>query len=398
MRVSPHSLRSALLTGCALLALAACDENNNLTLDTDLRDLSGPGATLDTTAATMSLPNRPRPDDRGVISYPTYQVVAAQRGDTVNAIAGRLGLNADTLARYNGIQPDAVLRRDEIIALPGRVAEPSPATGAIGTGPIQANAVDVTTLAGAAIDRAGPQATVAATTLAPTASAPQTGAEPIRHQIERGETAYSVARLYNVPVRSIAEWNGLGPNLDVREGQYLLIPTAGAAAPTRRVETAPGVGSPTPTPPSAARPLPAENPSAPVVAPAPAPALPATTPSASSARLAYPVQGSIIRAFGPSYKYVEISAASGSTIKAAAAGTIGEISKTADGRTFVIIRHANGLLTGYFGLDQSSVSIAKGQQISAGERLGLLSAAAGGAFEFGVFEGTTPVDPTKYLP
>jgi murein DD-endopeptidase MepM/ murein hydrolase activator NlpD len=309
-----------------------------------------------------------------------------------------LGLNAATLARYNGIQPDAVLRRDEIIALPGRVAEPSPATGAIGTGPIQPGVVDVTTLAGAAIDRAGPQATIASSPLAPAAVAPQIGAEPIRHQVGRGETAYSVARLYNVPVRSIAEWNGLGSNLDVREGQYLLIPAAGATAPTRPAETAPGVGSQISAPPSAAQPLPAANPSVPVAAPAPAPALPVTAPAATSARLAYPVQGPIIRAFGPSYRYVAISAASGSTIKAAAAGTIGEISKTADGQTFVIIRHANGLLTGYFGLDESSVSITKGQQISAGEKLGLLSAAAGGAFQFGVFEGTTPVDPTKYLP
>ena len=42
--------------------------------------------------------------------------------------------------------------------------------------------------------------------------------------MQRGETAYTIARLYNVSAKSLAEWNGLGPDLAVREGQYLLIP------------------------------------------------------------------------------------------------------------------------------------------------------------------------------
>ena len=85
----------------------------------------------------------------------------------------------------------------------------------------------------------------------------------VRHRVGRGETAYSIARLYGVSVRSLAEWNGLGPELAVREGQYLIIPII--------IEEATATGGPgpgmtvAPLPPSADEPLPEP------VEPAPAP-------------------------------------------------------------------------------------------------------------------------------
>ena len=48
--------------------------------------------------------------------------------------------------------------------------------------------------------------------------------EPIRHKVSRGETAFTISRLYNVSIRSLAEWNGLDSNFTIREDQYLLIP------------------------------------------------------------------------------------------------------------------------------------------------------------------------------
>ena len=72
---------------------------------------------------------RPEPDNRGVISYPNYQVAVARRGDTLEDVAARVGTDAAALARYNGLQVNDPLRAGEIIALPRRVAEPSPATG-----------------------------------------------------------------------------------------------------------------------------------------------------------------------------------------------------------------------------------------------------------------------------
>ncbi len=410
-----------LLTGgTALALLSACAEP----FDADFRDM---GNGFDTTSAALNPPARPQPDDRGVISYPNYQVAVARDGDSVTDIANRLGIEAGALARYNGVQPDARLRRNEVVALPGRVAEPSPATGALATGPIQpasaagapitTNRIDVTTLAGAAIDRAGPQTTapVAAPRPAPVTqpstltanSAPAapatTGVEPVRHQVRRGETAYSVARLYNVPVGSVAEWNGLGSDLAIREGQFLLIPPGGAAQPVAAPITAPGAGSPTPPPPSAATPLPAEEPAAsPAAAPAPPPPPVADmasqqTAPAKSAAMAMPAQGSIIRAYARGRNDgIDIGAPAGSPVKAAAAGTVAAITTNTEGIQIVVVRHDDGLLTVYTHV--VDLVVERGAQVAKGQTIGKVKAGDPSLLHFEVRRGMDSQDPTGYLP
>lgn len=383
-----------MLAGSAVLFIAACDANGNF--DIDLRDLGGGG--LDTSAAAQNISARPRPDDRGVISYPNYQVVVAERGETARMVAARLGLNAEELARYNGINPDVPLRRDEIIALPNRVAEPSAATGAISSGPIQPSAIDVTTLAGAAIDRAGPQQPVAQPQ---TPVAAQTGSEPIRHRVARGETVYSIARLYDVPVRSLSEWNGLGADLTLREGQFVLIPVAGATPPAiTPVIEQPGTGSATPVPPSAADPLPEDDTivaAAPVVAP-PAPDLGERTATpATSAPFIYPVQGSIIRDYANGRNEgIDIGAPAGTAVKAAAAGTVAAVTTDTNGIAIVVIKHTGNILTVYTNLDGLRVS--KDDSVSQGQTIATVRDGSPSFLHFEVRDGLESVDPTDYLP
>ena len=47
---------------------------------------------------------------------------------------------------------------------------------------------------------------------------------PIKHRVEPGETAYSIARLYNVSITSLSKWNGLDADLNVIIGRELIIP------------------------------------------------------------------------------------------------------------------------------------------------------------------------------
>ncbi|MEL6958238.1 MAG: peptidoglycan DD-metalloendopeptidase family protein [Pseudomonadota bacterium] len=384
------------LASTALLALVACDENGNIIgqdFDLDLRNL---GSGFNTSDATRNLAARPRPDDRGVISYPNYQVVVAQRGETVRQIASRLGLEAAQLATFNGINPDVPLRRDEIVALPTRVTEPSAATGAIVTGPLQPPSVDVSTLAGDAIDRAG-EITTPPTQIAQPAV---TATEPIRHRVASGETAFQIARLYNVPVAALGEWNGLGADLMVREGQQLLIPVAGATPPSPAAAVeAPGTGSATPTPPSATTALPSvdatpNDPQATEPAP-PAPDIgEATTSPATSAPFIYPVQGSIVREYNPGRNEgIDIAANAGDPVVAAADGTIAAITQNTNGAEIVIIRHTGNILTVY--VNMADLTVERGDSVNQGQTIGN---AAGGAVQFQVRDGTDSVDPADFLP
>lgn len=394
LRTPRGAYRRLILATVALGALAACEGKP---LDFDLRGLGGGFTTAD--AATKATGNRPAADDRGVISYPNYQVAVAKRGDTLNDVAARLGLSPAELAKFNGVAPDVPLRKDEIIALPRRVAEPSPATGASGTGPIQPVAVDVTTLAGNAINNA-PDTSVQTAGLPPVAVTPsQSGAEPIRHKVERGETAYTVARLYQVTPKALAEWNGLGADFAIREGQFLLIPVERQAPPRRTASAnatpAPGVGSPTPTPPSSVKPLPdAETQVA--AKPAPKVNVGKSTAVASTAKMAFPITGDIIREYSKGKNEgINIKGTAGASVKSADAGTVAAITQSADGVPIIVVRHPDNLMTVYANV--TDVQVQKGDSVRRGQGLAKLRTGNDAYVHFEVRNGFDSVDPLPYL-
>lgn len=403
-KISRRTLRLNLLAGSSALLLAACGDQP---LDFDLRGLGGGFSTAK--AATTPVADRPKPDNRGVISYPNYQVAVARRGDTLLDVAERVGMDAAKLARYNGIEPDVALRKDEIIALPSRVAEPSPATGAAGTGPIQP--VDISTLAGGAIDRA-PATPGVQTSALPSATAAtpsrQTGKEPIRHKVERGETAYTIARLYNVPVKSLAEWNGLGSDFGIRAGQFLLIPVPKQNPPKREAPAAvepsavtlPGDGSPTPTPPSATRPLPqdepAKKPEETAKPEAPVADVGKTTIPAKATKMTVPVKGSIIRGYTKGKNEgINIKAAPGTPVKAADGGTVAAVTQTADGVPIVVVRHADNILTVYANV--TGVTVKKDDPVKRGQQIAKLRDGNDAYVHFEVRKGFDSVDPAPFI-
>ena len=378
----------AMLCGTTLLALSACADG----FDLDLRGSTGNKFDT-TTAAINATQDRPRPDERGVITYPNYQVAVAQRGDTVASVAQRIGADVTDLARYNGLSPETQLRQDEVLALRNPVSNlPTATSGGATSTP---GAVDITALAQGAID-----STPVSTSALPAAS--PAGPEPVRHRVARGETAFTIARLYNVSVRSLADWNGLGKELSVREGQYLLIPVAqGTAepAPTPLAATTnPGAGSPTPTPPSAVKPLPQERPvvaAAPVVAP-PAPVLEKPTKVASEGRMAFPVQGPIIREYAKGKNDgIGIGASAGTSVKSAAAGTVAAITENTDNLPIIVVKHPDNLLTVYANVD--NLKVKKGDTVSRGQQLASVRAGSSDFLHFEVREGFDSVDPLPYL-
>lgn len=370
-----------------VLALGACGEG----FDFRSPDLTGGAVTRRPTE------NRPPADARGVISYPEYQVAVARQGDTPAAVAARVGLQPSELASYNGLPETVALRGGEVLALPRRVS---------GGAADQAGSGGIAALAGAAIERSAPTQAAAA------AQAPA-GRQPVRHEVARGETAYTIARTYDISVRALAEWNGLGPDLLVREGQIVLIPPVQAArapgsvvsTPIRSaavVDTAlPGAGSRTPVPPSAAAPLPEETTPEPTpeviqTAEAATPDLSeeVTEASASGAGLRAPVSGPVIRAFeAGSNDGVDFAVPAGTEVRAAAGGSVAAITQDTDGVPILVLRHDDNLLTVYAGIED--LTVAKGDRVEPGAAVAKVR--SGGALHFEVREGFEAVDPEGYL-
>jgi murein DD-endopeptidase MepM/ murein hydrolase activator NlpD len=394
----PTGFRRAALLGVSLAALAACEPDGSF--DGDFRHF-GTGGFDTSDAARAATGQRPTPDARGVISYPTYQVAVARTGDTIEAVAARVGVSPGELANYNAIQPGTTFNGGEVLALPRGAGAGSPALGTLPQGGATGGGIDVTTIASGAIAKAEAGGAGSLPQSAPVAA--PAGAEPVRHQVVRGETAYTIARLYNVNVRSLAEWNGLGADLAVREGQYLLIPVAAAApapavpAPQPPATTAPGQGSQTPVPPSASKPLPAEKTVPAAKAPAPpAPDMGAQKSAASATRLSMPASGKIIRGYQKGKNAgIDISAPAGSPVTAAADGTVRIITKTAQGVPIIVLRHDGDLLTVYASVD--NITVAKGDTVKRGQKIAAVRAGDAPYVHFEVRRGTDSVDPMPYL-
>ncbi|MCV2445914.1 LysM peptidoglycan-binding domain-containing protein [Paracoccus sp. DMF] len=376
-------IRQWALAAGAVAGLVSCGPQGGLDFSNFDPDLRGWGGGFDTAQAAAQAQPRPAPDQRGVISYPGYQVAIARQGDTVATIAARLGLNAGELASYNAINANTVLNPGAVVALPRRVAGGAPVATSTGmvSDPFAGQGVRQPAAAGGM-----------GTPTQPAAS------QPRQHVVATGETAWSIARKYNVSVNDLAAWNGLSSSMTLRTGQRLLIPVAGGKAPSATaVVTAPGSGSPTPRPPSSAEPLPSER-TTPAGSPVAKPASPdlgkTRTAASGNGRFRMPANGAIIRTYQKGKNEgIDISAAAGSTVAAAGSGTVAAITRDTDNVPIVVVRHDGNLMTVYAGLED--VAVSKGQAVSAGTSLGKVRSQ--GVVHFEVRNGFDSVDPEKYL-
>lgn len=349
------------------------------------------GGTAAGPQAARTLP-RPEPDSRGVITYASYQVAVARDGDTMSSVAERVGVSSRELAGLNGLPADYRLRKGEVLALPDSV--PRPASGEVTTQTLSGWSPE---MAGQAIDRAP------TTQSAPERNPFQNGQDqplidPVRHRVEPGETAYSIARLYGVSVTALASWNGLGPDLALRENQELLIPiVSGANQIQSSPDTQPGQTTPVAPPPSAAAPLPDRQ----VAAAEPASPNLAQYRTPPGGRMQRPVDGPITKKYnlspGPEHSEgVGFSVPAGTPVRAAATGEVALVSDSIGGLgTIVMIRHADDIMTVYGRV--ANVAVERGQQIRAGQQIGVVAARDNPELHFEVRRGTESVDPTPYI-
>ncbi|MYH57999.1 MAG: M23 family metallopeptidase [Boseongicola sp. SB0675_bin_26] len=248
-----------------------------------------------------------------------------------------------------------------------------------------AGSASVVELAGSAIERAD------GTSGASPASV------PVRHRVAAGETVFTIARHYGVSAESVSERNGLGPSPELRVGQYLVIPPAEAAGAIETTTVAtPGSGSETPLPPSASKPLPSTAIAAAAPSARPAALEDEQTAASDSSRLRMPVQGSIVRPFQKgSNEGIGISAAAGTVVVAADAGTVAAITRDTDQVPILVLRHEGSLLTVYAGLD--NIAVEKGDRVGRGQKIAVVRDANPPFLHFEVREGFNSVDPGPYL-
>ena len=167
--------------------------------------------------------------------------------------------------------------------------------------------------------------------------------------------------------------------------------------PEKELIALPGVGSQTPEPPSASKPLPDEE-TTPVSEPVETVAAPdlSEPEQASAARMIMPVEGAIVREYAAGRNDgISISATPGTPVRAAASGFVAAITEDTNGVPIIVVKHQDNLLTVYSNIDK--VAVRKGQTVSRGAKLAEIRSGGSRAMNFEVREGFDSVDPGPYL-
>lgn len=197
------------------------------------------------------------------------------------------------------------------------------------------------------------------------------------HVVQKGETAYRIARTYGIDPKELLEANGIADPRTLAPGQELFVP--GAPRPLDVPALAPG--TPEPAPPEAS-------------------ALPR---KGGQAPLQWPLQGVLYRGFGVKqgqrHDGIDLSAPEGTVVRAAAAGEVIYTGTQSGYGLIVIVRHADSLITLY--AHNSAVLVKDGDRVSAGTpvaKVGQSGRTTGPHLHFEVREGTRPRDPLAFLP
>lgn len=211
---------------------------------------------------------------------------------------------------------------------------------------------------------------------------PRTG----RHKVKAGETSFDIAYRYGVTWKDIAVANNLKSAHDIKAGQVLLIPTLIPADEPATASSQPAARAV-----SAAK-TPARTSAASMAAPI------------SAVAFKWPVEGKVRRGFASResanhHDGIDIPAAAGSAVRAAAAGTVIFAGEKDDYGNLVILQHEGKWHTAYGFL--SRITVTKGEAVNQGERIGLVGntgLAKGHELHFEVRRDNVPVDPQEQLP
>ena len=367
-----------------LWALSACENSSLSNFDFDFR-----GNSFDTSdAALQATQSRPKANELGIISYPTYQIAIARRDDTIESMAERLGQNPSELARYNGLAEGERLRNGEVLALPrtgSRGGQYLESSDEIEETTLSKD-INVLELADNALKVAGGAGN---NQLDRTSSDATNLMDPIKHNVVRGETVFTISRLYNISVRSLADWNGLDSDYTLREGQILIIPLVDKKATKNTQKEV--VESAAPAPPSSKKPQPrnvnkqefSESTNTKISVP-------------ENGRMAYPLEGLVIREYSKNINDgIDFTAQAGTKVVAADTGLVATVTEDINQIAIVVLKHPGNILTVYANL--TNIKVSTNQNVNRGDILGEIPDGDPPYLHFEIREGFESVDPLEYL-
>jgi lipoprotein NlpD len=208
------------------------------------------------------------------------------------------------------------------------------------------------------------------------------GAAGVYHRVKKGETAYSISRVYNIKLQDLADINNISDPAVIKEGTVLFIPgakyviedvmahvkemdenTTAEQEPIKKPDEAPSQTD---------KPIIQEKEPKIDELPDDKDKIEKTD---TQKMFIWPVQGSVKTRFGRQtnktyYNWIKIAAAAGTEVKAAANGTVIFSSNIRDYGQTVIIKHQNDFTTVYTHL--ASRYVEADQSVNQGETIALV--------------------------
>lgn len=230
------------------------------------------------------------------------------------------------------------------------------------------------------------------------------------HVVKKGQSGIAIARAYQVEWKKIIELNHLKEPFTLREGQRLMLPPAKEVAKMSLEQRAAAFKIDLTDLATGSEPALASTAKPAVPTPSPARQLAPTTPVAEpdvafAGKFDWPVEGKVIRAFGPMDNGgrndgITIAARRGAAIAAAADGVVMWVGEHPAFGNVVLIRHGSGWITIYGNADKLLVK--RGQAVKIGQtiaRVGMTGSSADRPQTFfEVLQGKKPVNPMRLLP
>tara|TARA_B100001057_G_C22809800_1_gene934962 strand:+ start:81 stop:1136 length:1056 start_codon:yes stop_codon:yes gene_type:complete len=317
---------------------------------------------------SMAFDRNAQPDIRGIITYDKYQVVVANGNETVLEIAQRLGLDPRKFSLFNGLVKSYRPRQGELLALnkdidPIKKKDPNVWS--------QKSMKNV-------LDRVKEPKRI---------SAPPK--DLAKHKVEAGETIYSIARLYNVSVTSLAKLNKLDAEFTIYLGQTLVVPitTKELISPENKSKSA--------------------NKNLPQTKKRSSQDLSKNKSITSSKSIfTMPVKGKIINKYNPNSQKgktqgIDFQVLPGSPVFASADGSIALITdNTENFGKIILIRHQKNLISIYGRVAQ--VLVKKNELVKKGQKIGSMSETTNNGKNFTILhfelrKGTKSVNPEDYF-